>query len=1248
MWTTALMLLVLTAAVARAQTADGCPGDGFSPVADGLCLLVTPPLGRDEAARRCYLAADRHVATAWQLRTDNSTLFRLVREALLRAGARRVWLEARLAYPGGMFLHGFPGNSLYNSPVWGLDLPPDRPQGECLAWDVDPMRHLARDCADALPAACLARLSTPRLEMAGCPQGFRLAARSRACLAHTVVEQGGLAWREAVDRCAETAPGASLVQRGFPALHGESLARSFYSCPLGARLLGGTPVWTDAEGQPDASEPVEQQYLKKLLGGSDEADADLVGQVYLYNTIRYLVKPFGPQWRLVDANTTFNCLACEAPLPPPKKPVITLRLAVDEARIIAQVENPEYLIRTTSWSWSGDNSSVRLVPKLRCFTDALTFYPVEVYHSSVEPHQVVLSPVGDGVYWCIGYDVFTTEPIFSDKLLVRSFQEGLKTFAVQLRVSEPKTLVCEKFHLLREFIRIKQHIQGVFEGSGNLSDPTPGDSAKTLPDGLGPRYRFVYPYVHAGDTLAVTLFDDRAQGRIRRIGWDCTTMLLHVKAPRDSHVAPSIAVDGFYYSVTSARSVDSCDENITDYKWPETIAGETAVLMIPNGAVKRTCEIDFDTGAFWGKEIFAPLPQSEDSTTIISEPSNIVSTSTYNSSSTDNTIMMFSTASPSTAVSKGPTPASQSKFEEVRKSVEAADDLHKLSKAELNTTGLYKAVNIINDILEGNMDDMIDRSSRPTTMLHDVKTILSNVLLEGDEFKVVQPKIAVFVADIQKNEMDPIRSMILTGRDTDAEGSLNGSIETGLGEGASSDISQRKDIDVAVLLPDFEKDARISVAIYSDSRAFRMRDLASVQNVSVNSHIVSIDINSEENGTIIDEENAIHIYFRPFENHSEGEIKQCVFWEFKQGYEGRWSSDGCKLVNSSGGLDVCRCHHLTHFAEIITSGGPPISKGHQLSLEVISMVGCSLSLAGVVGIVATAVIFPAWRRQLGNKLLLCLSGSVALNMIMFLLIAIGSAKEGVWCIVAGVGLHYSLLASFCWMLVSAWLQYRRLVEVLVTQHVSHLILKVSVFSWGFPSVIIIILLSIDPNIYTTTSDSGTERGFCFPTGHFFYWGVLAPVVLVVVVNIFIFFAILKSIYNCCSTGTVEKRGFSKRHLNNRRLLTGVLLFFLLGLTWVFGFLARVSIVFTYLFCVTATMQGMVLFLFFIAGEKKLREKWFPRESSATYSSSTRSRRQTLVANSTTGTYATSSSTTDETTPLKGSIPLSQMTKITEW
>jgi hypothetical protein len=66
----------------------------------------------------------------------------------------------------------------------------------------------------------------------------------------------------------------------------------------------------------------------------------------------------------------------------------------------------------------------------------------------------------------------------------------------------------------------------------------------------------------------------------------------------------------------------------------------------------------------------------------------------------------------------------------------------------------------------------------------------------------------------------------------------------------------------------------------------------------------------------------------------------------------------------------------------------------------------------------------------------------------------------------------------------------------------------------------------------------------------------------------------------------------------QQLKVFILLFFLLGLTWVFGLLGLTipsleewKLSFASAFCVSATMQGFVLFVFFILCDKKITKLW---------------------------------------------------------
>lgn len=444
-------------------------------------------------------------------------------------------------------------------------------------------------------------------------------------------------------------------------------------------------------------------------------------------------------------------------------------------------------------------------------------------------------------------------------------------------------------------------------------------------------------------------------------------------------------------------------------------------------------------------------------------------------------------------------------------------------------------------------------------------------LAPGESVKDVKPQVAIFVLNVEQRPPIAV-ALESSGNNEDLEGSLLSTINS------EQELVSSK-VDVAVLLPKSltAQTSHIALAIFSDDRAFQDPPR------KANSRIVSINMVGAPQ---LQSEQYVEIVFRPWAEMGD---KSCVFWDFTLS-GGAWSAEGCALVTSATGVhDVCRCSHLTHFAEIISPPGMEMDPIHRDVLDIISVLGCSLSLVGLLGIFLTGAAFRQWRAQLGNKILLHLSAAVSLNMLVFLITATGMLRTNIPCIILGVLLHYSVLASFCWMLVSAGLQFMRLVTVFGSQRISHLLLKACLFAWGAPLLPVTVLLSVDTEIYAPDT-----RGFCYPGGLAFYLAVLCPVLMIVTANLIVFGMILQRVFR---SNAIKRHMQSGRKLAMRQVATSVLLFFLLGLSWVFGLLAGFSTVCAYLFCITATLQGFVLFLFFVLGEKKSRHYWI--QSSAT-------------------------------------------------
>lgn len=326
--------------------------------------------------------------------------------------------------------------------------------------------------------------------------------------------------------------------------------------------------------------------------------------------------------------------------------------------------------------------------------------------------------------------------------------------------------------------------------------------------------------------------------------------------------------------------------------------------------------------------------------------------------------------------------------------------------------------------------------------------------------------------------------------------------------------------------------------------------------------------------------------------------ESCGYWAYGKninGKKGKWSSSGinfkAELSNSS--IILCAFSHLTHFAllvmndrsmDIVETESIAITYDKQLSIITIA---CSVvSFIGIAGIFLTAIIYRQWREKLGTKFLLQLSITIILEII---LIQIAGLENSYYfqevCLFVGVVLQYVVLSKFCWMLVIAFLQYLRFVKVLGRMP-SNLLLKSSLLGWCLPIAPVLFTAIVFPGSYSL------GQNFCYPRGLALYIGLLIPCILVISANILVFIIVMKSIRESKAV-RYDKSGKMAR----RQVYLAILLFFLLGIHWVFGIIAELlpnmwlAAIFMFLFCITCGLQGFVLFTFFVILDKDTRLLW---------------------------------------------------------
>lgn len=478
-------------------------------------------------------------------------------------------------------------------------------------------------------------------------------------------------------------------------------------------------------------------------------------------------------------------------------------------------------------------------------------------------------------------------------------------------------------------------------------------------------------------------------------------------------------------------------------------------------------------------------------------------------------------------------------------------------------------------------DVMHVAKSMPSEVLRRFESFTSAVdLEESNEITVQTPNIALLVARVNQDSVANASSISLLFSPSMNRSSKNfGKLSWSAGADKSFDsnfLRAKLPVEAAI-------GRKVACAVFKASH--KLRDFG--HGDRINSHVISI---STEGLSKLPDRQYLELYLKPIEGLSRHQAKVCSYWSLD---ENRWSSEGCKLQQSTdSNFDICRCDHMTHFAEVISSIQFAVDE-RQL-LEEISLVSCVLSLIGLACIFLTGLAFKGWRQEPGHKLLLHFSIAVTLQQSIFLFVALDSKRKSPsTCIAIGVALHYSVLAVFFWMLTSAYLQFLRLVVVFAESKLRFVLRNAVFFSWGVPVVPIVAVLAVDHNLYTSTSNDVSNPGFCYLKDLSFQLAVVLPVAIIVLINLFIFLTILKNLWLSKGGPTDELRKAStsekKKHLM-RKGSVSVFLFFLFGITWIFGLFANIPW-FVYVFCIVGPLQGFILFIFFVVLDFKTRSLW---------------------------------------------------------
>ncbi|KAG5850356.1 uncharacterized protein adgrg2a isoform X2 [Anguilla anguilla] len=326
-------------------------------------------------------------------------------------------------------------------------------------------------------------------------------------------------------------------------------------------------------------------------------------------------------------------------------------------------------------------------------------------------------------------------------------------------------------------------------------------------------------------------------------------------------------------------------------------------------------------------------------------------------------------------------------------------------------------------------------------------------------------------------------------------------------------------------------------------------------------------------------------------------VASCVFWDLNRNERsGGWSSDGCTVENMTDEETICSCNHLTSFAVLLDLSREGITDRLQAIIQTfITFIGCGISAIFLSITVLTYLAFEKLRRDIPSKILIQLCTALLLLNLTFLLdswLALYSDAMGL-CISTAFFLHYFLLVSFTWMGLEAFHMYLAIVKVF-NSYMSRYMLKFSLFGWGVPLIVVIVVIAINKDNYGLISygkyTDGSTDEFCWIKNDVaFYVAVVAYFCLVFVVNLAMFVVVMVQL-----SRIKQQNPHNSQHRNGLQELRSVAgLTFLLGLTWGFAFFAwgPVNLAFMYLFAILNSLQGFFIFVFHCALKDNVRRQW---------------------------------------------------------
>jgi hypothetical protein len=310
-----------------------------------------------------------------------------------------------------------------------------------------------------------------------------------------------------------------------------------------------------------------------------------------------------------------------------------------------------------------------------------------------------------------------------------------------------------------------------------------------------------------------------------------------------------------------------------------------------------------------------------------------------------------------------------------------------------------------------------------------------------------------------------------------------------------------------------------------------------------------------------------------------------------------WETFGCVNASSQDDNVVrCNCTHLTHFGYLFDLKPQSTSPPPNVGVQVISYIGTIVSTICLFITVTTYIASKKLRKSTQGKILIFMSSALIGVYITYLVAGHGQAIRlvsggHVMCGLIGTLMYYFLTAYFMWTAVQAVDLFFKLV-VVFHKRIKYFMLISAILAWGVPLVIGVVVgtaIIVDSNY--------TLEYFCRPDNWPFYVGFVAPFIIIYIFN-WVMFVLIMINLTIAMKRKIEVYKRPKLKQIRQIFFISLILSVNFGFGWIVGLAVSgqspdspIYLLFTYIFSIFVSIQGILIFALQCVRSKPARELW---------------------------------------------------------